>query len=428
MKGGRSLSRIGVASRGTASRRRGVAAEELRRHNLAAVLERLHLSGPRSRSELTATTGLNRSTIADLIGELTALGLAEEGPAAATPGPGRPSPLVRARPQGAVVLAVEVSVDSVAVATAGLGGLVYNQVRVPRPRRRFSPQETVRDVAKLAQPLLVSLPADHVLTGVGTAVVGVTRRSDGFVHLAPNLGWCNVPLGAMLATELGLAAPVLVANEADLGALAEHRRGVGVGVGHLIYVSGEAGIGTGIIYDGKPMPGSAGYAGEAGHTLINPNGHRCGCGALGCWEAEAGEAALARRAGIPATGLGVLDTVLARARAGDERTLTAIADVGRWLGLGIGNLVNVFNPELVVLGGLYHALFPYLEVAVTEGARTRAMDAPGGVARIASSGLGADALLIGAAELALSDVVADPARTAGRGMRLQTPVEGEGGG
>jgi predicted NBD/HSP70 family sugar kinase len=423
------LTRTGPSSRDTANRR-GVAAEELRRHNLAAVLERLHLSGPQSRSELTAGTGLNRSTVADLIGELTALGLAEEGPAPATSGPGRPSPLVRARAQGAAVLAIEVSVDSIAVATAGLGGVVYDQVRVARPRRRFTPQATVRDVARLAGPLLGSLPAGHVLAGVGTGVVGVTRRSDGFVHLAPNLGWRNVPLGAMLAAELGLADPVLVANEADLGALAEHRRGIGVGVGHLIYVSCGAGIGVGIICDGKPMLGSAGYAGEAGHTLINPNGQRCGCGALGCWEAEAGEAALAHRAGIPATvaGMGVLDTVLTRARAGDPRTLAALADSGRWLGLGIGNLVNVFNPELVVLGGLYHALFPYLEVAVTEGARTRAMDAPGGVARIASSGLGADALLIGAAELALSDVVADPARTAGRGMRLQTPVEGEGGG
>jgi predicted NBD/HSP70 family sugar kinase len=423
------LTRTGPSSRDTANRR-GVAAEELRRHNLAAVLERLHLSGPQSRSELTAGTGLNRSTVADLIGELTALGLAEEGPAPATSGPGRPSPLVRARAQGAAVLAIEVSVDSIAVATAGLGGVVYDQVRVARPRRPFTPQATVRDVARLAGPLLGSLPAGHVLAGVGTGVVGVTRRSDGFVHLAPNLGWRNVPLGAMLAAELGLADPVLVANEADLGALAEHRRGIGVGVGHLIYVSCGAGIGVGIIYDGKPMLGSAGYAGEAGHTLINPNGQRCGCGALGCWEAEAGEAALAHRAGIPATvaGMGVLDTVLTRARAGDPRTLAALADSGRWLGLGIGNLVNVFNPELVVLGGLYHALFPYLEVAVTEGARTRAMDAPGGVARIASSGLGADALLIGAAELALSDVVADPARTAGRGMRLQTPVEGEGGG
>jgi predicted NBD/HSP70 family sugar kinase len=120
---------------------------------------------------------------------------------------------------------------------------------------------------------------------------------------------------------------------------------------------------------------------------------------------------LARHAGIATTvdGVGVLDTVVARAEAGDEAAMAAIAEVGRWLGLGIGNLINVFNPQLVVLGGLYHPLFPYLETAVYEGARLAALDAPGDVAEIAASGLGPDAPLMGAAELALSGIIADPA-------------------
>jgi predicted NBD/HSP70 family sugar kinase len=122
--------------------------------------------------------------------------------------------------------------------------------------------------------VLAELSGDANLIAVGVGVAGVTRRSDGFVHLAPNLGWRNVPMGQMLSSQLGLDRPVLVANEADLGALAEHRRGVGAGVPHLIYLSGEAGIGAGIIHDGKPMLGAAGYAGEAGHTLVNPNGHQ----------------------------------------------------------------------------------------------------------------------------------------------------------
>lgn len=419
-----------TAGRDAHHRARGVAADELRRHNLAAVLERLHLLGPISRSELTSTTGLNRSTIADLIGELTDLGLVEQGPAEAASGPGRPSPMVRTRPQGASVLAVEISVDSIAVATVGLGGHVYQHVRLARPRGGFSPQETVEDVARQAGPMLDALPPDAVLAGVGAGVAGVTRRSDGFVHLAPNLGWRNVPFGAMLAAELEMSDPVLVANEADLGALAEHRRGVGAGVSDLIYISGEAGIGAGIIHDGKPMLGAAGYAGEAGHTLINPEGHRCRCGATGCWETEAGEAALARRTGFPPTvaGLGLLDIVVARANAGDRKTLEAIDEIGRWLGLGIGNLINVFNPQLVVLGGFYHPLFPFLEKAVEKGARLGALDAPGDIAEITSSGLGSDAPLLGAAELALSEVIADPARVAGRSARTRSPAEGESGG
>ncbi|MGH8914412.1 MAG: ROK family protein [Acidimicrobiia bacterium] len=423
------MSRTQITNRHELDRSRGVAAEELRRHNLGAVLERLHLAGPSSRSDLAAVTGLNRSTIADLIGELAGLGLVEEGPRLAASGPGRPSPVVRTKPQGAAVLAIELSVDSIAVATVGLGGHIYNQLRVARPRGRFSPQETVQDVAKLAEPLLGSLPANHVLAGIGAGVVGVTRRSDGFVHVAPNLGWRNVPLGAMLASELGLIGTVHVANEADLGALAEYRRGVGSGVDHLIYISGEAGIGAGIIHDGKPMLGSTGYAGEVGHTLINPGGHKCRCGAIGCWETEAGEAALARHAGLPVggTGLGTLTTIRARATSGDPRTLKALAEIGHWLGLGIGNLVNVLNPELVVMGGSYHTLFPFLESAVKEGAGLRALDAPGEVVTIVGSGLGSDAPLMGAAELALSEVIADPARAAGRSVR-NLPVEGKSGG
>ena len=423
------MSRAHTTHSEAGNRNRGIAAEELRRHNLATVLERLHLSGPVSRSDLVSTTGLNRSTIADLIGELIALGLVDEGPGVSASGPGRPSPMVRPRPEGAVVLAVELSVDSIAVATVGLGGLTYQQVRVARPRGRSSPQQTVHDVARLAGPLLDELPDDHVLAGIGAGVVGVARRSDGFVHLAPNLGWRNVPLGAMLATELGSNGQVMVANEADLGALAEHRRGKGVGIGHLIYLSGEAGIGAGIIQDGKPMLGSAGYAGEVGHTLINPEGHKCRCGAIGCWETEAGEAALARLAGVPMAvdGLGIQETVGSLAAAGDQRTLDALTEIGHWLGLGIANLVNIFNPELVVLGGTYQLLFSYLDSAVSAGASQQALAAPASAVTITNSGLGEDAPLIGAAELVFSELIADPAARAGSGGR-RLSVEGKRGG
>jgi predicted NBD/HSP70 family sugar kinase len=377
------------------------------------VLGRLHLSGPLSRSELTSMTGLNRSTVADLLGELGSLGLVEERPASAASGPGRPSPVVRTRPEGAAVLAVELAVDSIAVATVGIGGHVFNRVRVARPRGRFSPRETMQDVAKLAGPMLDALPPSRSLVGVGAAIVGLTRRSDGFVLLAPNLGWRDVPLAAMLGEELALGIPVLAANEADLGALGEYRRGAHPGVADLIYVSGEVGIGAGVIVGGTPMLGSAGYAGEAGHMLINPGGHACRCGAIGCWETEAGESALLRRAGVPDE-TGRLDDVAERAAAGDETVRRALAEVGRWLGLGVGDLVNLFNPDLVVLGGLYQRLYGFLEDAVVAGAHERTLDAPGAMATIACSSLGPDAPLIGAAELALSGVIADPARTDGR--------------
>jgi predicted NBD/HSP70 family sugar kinase len=405
-----------AATKASRPQRRGGAAGELRRQNLGAVLERLHLSGPLSRSELTTSTGLNRSTIAALVGELGELGLVEERGTTPASGPGRPSPLVHTRPEGAVALAIELVVDSLGVATVGLGGHVYNLVRIARSTDRFSPEETVQDVVKLAGPLLDALPRDHVLSGVGAAVAGTTRRVDGVVTFAPNLGWRDVPLATLLEEELGLPVPVSVANEADLGALAEHRRGARPGTDHLLYISGEVGIGCGAIVDGRPLLGAAGYAGEAGHMMIRPDGRTCRCGARGCWETEAGEAALLRRAGVPAGG--GIDEVAARATAGDEPTLRALDEVGRWLGLGIGNLVNLFNPELIVLGGVYEHLFACLERSMTDAVRTRVLASAGEMASIVRSGLGSDAALLGAAELALSEVLADPARR--RGARTST--------
>lgn len=385
--------------------------EQLRRHNLSAILSHVHLAGPSSRSDLAALTGLNRSTIADLVGELADLGLVDEEGVAPGNGPGRPSALVQVRPHAAVVLAVELAVDSVAVATVGLGGHTYNLVRVDRPRGRFSPDETVEDVANLAQPLLAALPDTEALVGVGVGVVGVTRRSDGFVHLAPNLGWRDVPLGEAIAKALDVGAPVSVANEADLGALGEHLRGAGSGASHLIFVSGEVGIGTGLIVGGTPLLGATGYAGEAGHTLVNPAGTVCRCGAVGCWETEAGEGALLRHAGLPDLegGRVGVDAVITRAERGDAAAMDAIATIGHWLGVGIGDLINLFNPEQVILGGMFHRLFPHIEARVRTGMGSRVLAVAGRLVRVTRAGLGVDAPLVGAAELALADVIAAPA-------------------
>lgn len=389
---------------------RGVAADELRRHNLATVLEHLHLNGSATRSELTNLTGLNRSTVADLIGELRALDLVEEGPGAAPARPGRPSPIVHLRPEGAVVLALEMSVDSIAAATIGIGGHLYDHVRIARDRRHLDPKTTVEDIAQLALPLLAGLPPQHNLIGISAAVVGVVRRSDGFVHLAPNLGWQEIALGPLLRDALGLEVPVSVANEADLGALGEYRRGGMSGVSHLVYVSGEVGIGCGLIADGEPVLGSAGYAGEAGHTMVNPEGLECRCGATGCWETEAGEQALLRRVESigSAGGLEAVDAVAQLAEAGDPATLAAISETGLWLGIGISNLVNLLNPDVIVLGGLYHRLIDYLYESVVEGA-ARSVAASRQMVTIRGSAIGTNAPLVGAAELALADLISDPA-------------------
>jgi predicted NBD/HSP70 family sugar kinase len=387
----------------------GLRSESVRRANLSAIIQELHVSGPLSRSELVARTGLTRSAIRGLIGEFVAAELALEEPAASLGSPGRPSPVVRAVPERASVLALEIAVDSLAAAQVGLGGEVLSSVRVDRPRGHFAPGQIVEDLTRLSRRVMRR--RHGTLIGIGVAVVGVVRRSDGLVSVAPNLGWRDVPLGSLLEQGLGTGPPISVANEADLGALAELRRGAARGARHVLFISGEVGVGGGVIVDGKPLTGEAGYAGEVGHLGVNPQGRPCRCGSVGCWETEVGERALLTLAGhSPDGGRKDVDRVLQEAAAGSPDAVAAIEGVGRWVGIGLAGLVNVFNPELVVLGGLLGRIHPLAVRIVDHELERRTLEAPLELVRVVSTSLGADAPLLGAAELAFEPLLTDPSR------------------
>lgn len=388
----------------------GQRSETVRRANLSAIASELHLRGPLSRSELVARTGLTRSAIRGLIGEFVVADLAREARSASLGVPGRPSPLVRPNQARAVVLAVEITVDSLGVALVGFGGAVLDRRRVDRPREHLAVDQILGDLADLAGPVLSRIPSPDALVGVSVGVVGLIRRSDGQVLLAPNLGWHDVPLAPRLAEALGTSVDVAVANEADLGVLAEHRRGAAVGVDDVIYISGEVGVGGGILVGGLPLEGSHGYAGEIGHVLVNASGSPCRCGSIGCWETEIGEQALLVRAGRPpGGGRAAIDAVLAAAERGSRGELEAIEETGRWLGVGIAGLVNIFNPRLVVLGGLFARIHPFVAGTVGEALDDRALAAPRELVQVVPAALGADATLIGAAELGFEPLLRDPA-------------------
>ncbi len=399
----------------------GQRSETVRRANLSAIVRELHAHGPLSRSELVARTGLTRSAIRGLIGELADAGLVTESPAARLGMPGRPSPLVRLDPGGAVVIALEIEVDAIAAAIVGLGGHVFELERVDRPRGHSSLGDTVADLADLAALVRSRRPPSDRLVGVGAAVAGIVRRADGFVSMAPNLGWRDVPLGGRLAGALAVSVPVSVANEADLGALAELRRGAGVGETHVLFISGEVGVGGGLIVDGRPLTGAAGYAGEIGHMTVNPDGAPCRCGSVGCWETEVGGGALLALAGRPReSGRAGIDAVVSEAAAGSETALAALDQVGRWLGLGLASLVNVLDPRLIVLGGLFGRIHPYVIGPLTSALDRRALPASRALVHVVPAALGVDAALLGAAELAFEALLADPARWV---ASRETPAE-----
>jgi predicted NBD/HSP70 family sugar kinase len=388
----------------------GQRSETVRRANLSAIVRELHSRGPLSRSELVARTGLTRSAIRGLIGELVEGGLLTEERGTSQGAPGRPSPLVQPNADRGVVLAIEITVDSLAVAAVGLGGEVFDLLRVDRSRDRLSVDETVADLAKLAAKVRTRLAQRDTLLGIGVAVVGIVRRADGFVTMAPNLGWRDVPLSERLARALDTRLPIAVANEADLGALAEVRRGAALGADHVLFLSGEVGVGGGLIVDGAPLAGATGYGGEVGHVPVNPNGSRCRCGSIGCWETEVGEGALLRLAGHPPdAGREEVDAVLAEAATGSPSVLAALDSVGRWLGFGLAGLVNVFNPQVVVLGGLFGRIHPFVGETLRTELERLALPQSREVVRVVPASLGVDAPLLGAAELAFEPLLADPA-------------------
>ena len=388
----------------------GHRSETVRRANLSAIVRELHASGPLSRSDLVTRTGLTRSAIRGLIGELVAGRLAFEGPAALDGTPGRPSPLVRADPNGAVVLALEIAVDSLAAATVGLGGEVFDHVRIDLPRGRSSVADIAAALAGLAADLRGRVPSEESIVGVGVAVVGVVRRSDGMVSVAPNLGWRDEPLGDVLADALRMDVPVAFANEADLAVLAEHRRGAARDIDDVVLIWGSIGVGGGLIVDGRQLIGAAGYGGEVGHIPVNPDGLPCRCGSIGCWETEVGTMALLRRAGrSPEGGREAFETLLAEAEAGDPTALDAFAETARWLGIGLAGIINVLNPSLVLLGGRLTASYPFIRSTLEAELDRRVLRASRRLVRVVPTSLGDDAPLLGAAELAFGPLLADPA-------------------
>jgi predicted NBD/HSP70 family sugar kinase len=388
----------------------GQRSETVRRANLSAIVRELHVNGPLSRSDLVARTGLTRSAIRGLIGELAAADLVSEERAIPLGTPGRPSPLVRLNPDAAVVLALEIAVDSLAAALVGLGGEVFELLRVERPRGHSTVDDVVADLSELADTIQGRHPTTEPLIGVGVTVVGLVRRTDGLVAMAPNLGWRDVPLVDVLADALHTTVPIWIANDAELGALAEVRRGAAVGEDDILYISGEVGVGGGAIVDGRPLLGAAGYAGEVGHIPVNPNGTACRCGSVGCWETEVGEGALLRRAGHPpGGGPDAVEAVIAEARDGSPAALSAFDDVGHWLGIGLAGLINMLNPRLVLLGGRFGRIHPFVATTLEGELDRRVLPAPRRLVRVVPTALGVDAPLLGAAELAFEPLLTDPA-------------------
>ncbi|GAB2453394.1 putative NBD/HSP70 family sugar kinase [Conyzicola lurida] len=383
---------------------RGNSTDSLRRHNLAVVLELVHHAGGISRSQLTRATGLNRSTVAALVGELVERRLVLEVDSDVRAQVGRPSPIVKPGPL-AVVIAINPEIDAVTIAVVGLGGEVIKRIRYATDHEPTA-REAVNICAAVIDGMRAELEAGHRVVGVGLAVPGLVRSLDGVVRLAPHLGWVDEPVAAMLAAATGY--PVVAGNDARLGTLAESTFGAGRDLSDFIYLNGGAsGIGGGVIAGGSTLAGAAGYAGEFGHTLVNSAGVVCHCGGVGCLETEVRRAPLLELVGLTDADSDELESALLASSS--AVVLTEVHRQLDFLAVALRNAINTLNPQTILLGGFLGSLYAVAPAHLNALVAHQPLRASREGVTIGRAALGANLLMIGAAELAFASVLTDPA-------------------
>ncbi|MFE7134972.1 ROK family protein [Streptomyces sp. NPDC057638] len=389
--------------------------DTVRRHNLSLVLRAVRDAGEITRAGVSARVGLTRAAISSLVEQLLESGFLSESGKTFSGQAGRPGTVLKVARTGVAGIGVEINVDYVSVCVVDLAGTDRVRLVEHLDNRGTPPGQVLHRAAAIAARALTSaLEQDLSPVGVALAVPGLV--SDGTVREAPNLGWSRVVAEAPFTAALAALCPGLPAlpirseNEANLAALAELWFGGSGRVRTFLYVTGEIGVGGALVLNGELLRGAHGYAGEIGHVVVAPDGPRCRCGSRGCLEQYAGQNALLRAAGVD--GCGGADAVTElerRARAGDGRVLDALERAGLMLGRVLAGAVNLFDPDAVVLGGIYRELTPWLMPPAAQelcaGVVSGLWPAAGNRLRPASPAADASR---GAAALVVQDVLTDP--------------------
>ncbi|MFI6053174.1 ROK family protein [Streptomyces violascens] len=390
--------------------------DTVRRHNLSLVLRAVHDESALSRAGAAARTGLTRAAVSSLADQLIRGGFLTESGKSFSGQAGRPGTMLTPARTGAAGAGVEVNVDYVSVCVVDLAGTDRVRLTEHFDNRGEPAADVLARAARIAARALDSAAEQGIHpVGVELALPGLV--SQGAVRQAPNLGWNQVEAEEMFSDALLSMRPnsraLLVSsdNEANLAALAELWFGGPDGrVDHFLYLTGEIGVGGALVVGGELLRGAHGFAGEIGHVVVDPDGPECRCGSRGCLEQYAGQLALLRSAGLDENaGMPGVTELGRRARAGDESALGALADAGRTLGVVLSGAVNLFDPDAVVLGGIYRALMPWLAPAAERELTRRTVSGlwPPHSGRLRASSLAGDAAR-GAAARIVRRVLADP--------------------
>ncbi len=392
----------------------------VKKHNMRAILLTFLHSGSLSRVQLANHTSLSNTTITNLIAELIEQGIVVEKSAPATEdnqprrGVGRPRRMLQLVPDARYVIGVHVGIGMFRVAITNLHAeLICNKMTsfsVDQPAF-----EVLADIADLVQETIDESNVNrHRILGVGVGASGLINHVTGVNLHAASLGWHDVPIREHLEAQLNL--PVCVDNNVRAMALGEAYFGLGRGVDVLAFIYGRIGVGAGIVVNGQVFRGSGVGAGEIGHTIILPNGgDLCRCGQHGCLETLVSEPVLLREAHLLAdkdpnsklaahlshAEVSPISAIFAAAREGDQPTLRMIEDQMQYLGLALANLVNVLNPELIILGGMFAQGSDLILPKVEATMRQLAFAGLGENVHVQPTGFGWRAGVVGAASLAL---------------------------
>ena len=391
--------------------------------NLSAVLRFIYHEAPLSRSQLAGRTGLNKSTISSLVEDLLDRRLiVETGVNSA--GKGRPATLLEINPQAGMVVSVELGVDFVSVAVIDFkGNILWRKLETADPAA--SEEKTLGQTMALVEETIgVCRQERRRILGLSFSIPGTVDLAEGILIFAPNLKWRNVQFRKMFSAYTGLR--VFIENDANAAAIAEHLFGVARNLHDFLFVFAGVGLGSGLFLNDKLYRGKGGYAGEIGHTPIiaEPFQNPCQCGNVGCWETYTNQFSILRRVEsrlesggersvIPAlmeqqNSPLSLTIITQAAEAGDPDAIESLAEAGSAMGTGFAVLVNMFNPEKIVLGGPVSIAGEFLMPSIRESVGKHAMQEILSQTEINLSAFGPDASLVGAAAVVVDDVLTYP--------------------
>jgi len=367
----------------------------IKKINTAIVLEAVLGYAPLSRAQISALTGLNKATVSSLVQDLIDNHLVVENGPGQSSGGRKPVMLLFNGTAGYAV-GIDLGVNYIRGLLVDLEGNV-----IAEQQRRLKQQDAEHVIGQLIaciELLINDAPeSSYGIVGIGVGVPGIVD-DNGTILFAPNLKWRQVELQRQLEERFNL--PVTIDNEANAGAQGEQKYGAGRGIANQIYVSVGIGIGTGIILNKELYKGASGFSGELGHLSIEYDGKACSCGNRGCWELYASENALLES--TASLGFENLEELLLAATAGDERVIAHIRSIGDYLGAGIANIVNVFNPDVVIIGNRMSRAAQWLEPAVQAAVDQRTLSYHRERMRILFAELQEQSAVRGAAHYAIS--------------------------